>query len=255
MNVLIVEDEALAAERLTHLLKKYDREIQVVDEVDTVKRAVDALEKHNDIDLLFLDIQLSDGKSFEIFDKVPYEGPVIFTTAYDRYSLRAFEWHSIDYLLKPLTYEALETALNKYKKIHATGHMSPINLEALKSLIARDDEKYKKRFIVKFGANLHFKPVEDIACFYADGKIVYLHLKETHRKFILDHSLEELESHLLNPADFFRISRKVIVRLDAITGLKSYPGNRLEVKLSNGLDAPLVVSRERVAAFKEWINS
>ena len=255
MNVLIVEDEELAAERLEGLLQQYDPSIIVLDKLDTAKDAAAFMQSEQDnLDLVFLDIQLADGTSFEIFDKIRYHKPVIFTTAYDQYSLKAFKVNSIDYLLKPVKYEELQGALNKLQTIRESGSEMPkLDYEAIKQLVG-GQQRYKRRFIVKFGNRIQYKPVEDIAFIEADGKIVYISSRSQNRKFIIDHTLEELDSYLLDPEEFFRINRKFILKIDAINDVKSYTNSRLEIKINVPCEQTLIVSREKVRAFKEWLN-
>ena len=257
MNLLIVEDESLAAERIEGLVKRYDPEIQVLDVLDTIEDTVSFLQdKPDEIDIVLMDIHLSDGSSFEVFNHVNYLKPIIFTTAYDQYSLKAFKLNSIDYLLKPVKYEELEAALNKYKQLMSSGGQAPpIDIESIKALIGQQDQPvYKKRFIVKFGNRIQYKAVEDIAYIFAEGKMAYIVLKGNSRKYIIDHTLEELESQLLDPDDFFRINRKFILKIDTINDIKHYTNSRLEIKLNEVCDQQLIVSRERVHSFKDWLN-
>ncbi len=257
MNILIVEDENLAAERIENLLMKYDPGIHVLEVLDTIEDSITFLkDRADDIDLVLLDIHLSDGSSFEIFNHVDYLKPIIFTTAYDQYSLRAFKVNSIDYLLKPVKYEELKAALDKYRKLENTGHpVPPLDLDALRSLVnSAEKPEYKKRFIVKFGSRIQYKPVEEIAYIFAEGKMAYIILKGGSKKYMIDHTLEELESKLLDPNDFFRINRKFILKIDTINDIKHYTNSRLEIKLNEVCEQQLIVSRERVQAFKHWLN-
>ncbi len=250
MKVLIVEDEKLAAERLEEMIRKYDTGITIAGPFDTVQETSQYLTHHNDIDVLFLDIQLADGKSFELFDQTPYFKPVIFTTAYDHYSIKAFKYNSIDYLLKPVRFEELTFALNKFKRLKATDTAEGLTKEFVRELLQAN--VYKKRFLVKQGTRIQYIPVEDISYLFADGKISYLVSKEQ-KQYVIDHTLEELESALLDPGFFFRISRKAIVRIDAIQEIRTQ-NNRVEINLSRVSDFPLVVSRDRLKAFKDWLN-
>lgn len=250
MKVLIVEDEKLAAERLQEMIKQYDNGISIAGPFDTVQETSQYLAHHNDIDVLFLDIQLADGKSFELFDQTPYFKPVIFTTAYDHYSMKAFKYNSIDYLLKPVRFEELTFALNKFKRLNPADRSNGLTKELVRELLQANT--FKKRFLVKQGARIQYITVEDIAYLFADGKISYLVSKEQ-KQYIIDHTLEELESELLDPTFFFRISRKAIVHIDAIQEVRTHD-NRLELNLSKAADFPLVVSRDRLKAFKDWLN-
>jgi len=250
MKVLIVEDERLAAERLEEMIKKYDTGITIAGPLDTVQETSQYLSTHNDVDVLFLDIQLADGKSFELFDQTPYLKPVIFTTAYDHYSLKAFKYNSIDYLLKPVRFEDLTFALNKFKRLNPEERVGVLTKEFVRELMQANT--FKKRFLVKQGSRIQYIPVEEIAYLFADGKISYLVSKEQ-KQFVIDHTLEELESELLDPIFFFRISRKAIVRIDAIQEVRTQV-NRLEINLAQPSDFPLVISRDKLKLFKDWLN-
>jgi DNA-binding LytR/AlgR family response regulator len=250
MKVLIVEDEKLAAERLEGLIKQYDTEITIAGPLDTVQETTHYLAANNDIDILFLDIQLADGKSFELFETMPYHKPVIFTTAYDHYSLKAFKYNSIDYLLKPVRFEDLTFALNKFKRLNPGDKIGILTKELARELMQANP--YKKRFLVKQGTRIQYIPVEEIAYLFADGKVSYLVSKEQ-KQFIIDHTLEELEADLLDPTYFFRVSRKHIVRIDAIREIRTHT-NRYEVTLLQPTELPLVISRDKLKSFKDWLN-
>ncbi len=256
MNVLIVEDEALACERLEKMLAEYDPGINVLYSTDTVKDATVFMDTHRDnLDLVFLDIQLADGKSFEIFTKIDYPKPVIFTTAYDEYALKAFKLNSIDYLLKPVKAEELASALNKFKELSIEKIQAPmIDKELLSNILSQHSTRYKQRFLVKIGSRIQFRNATEAACFYAEDKICYLIVRPSGKKYMIDHTLEELSADLLDPRQFFRISRQHIVNIDTIQEVKSYQNNRLELVLNIPYDEKLVVSRGRTADFKDWLN-
>ena len=254
MKAIIIEDESLARERLRDLINRYDRNIQIIAEFDSVEESVAYLLENDNFDLLFLDIQLSDGLSFEIFNHVEIVKPIIFTTAYEEYSIQAFKVNSIDYLLKPIDFEDLKKALVKYNKIiQSREQFIPSDYSQIAKILD-DNKRYKKRFIVKLGSKIQFKEANQIACIYAEGKIVYIVLNDGGKKYMIDHTLEELDGFLLDPSDFFRINRKFIVRIDAIKELKSYINNRLKVFLHVDNDMEMIVSRERVGSFKKWLN-
>lgn len=253
MNALIIEDEQLAADRLSTLIKKSKRDIEVLDQFDTVRDTVDYLSKFKaNVDILFCDIQLADGLSFNIFEQINIEVPVIFTTAYDEYSLKAFKVNSIDYLLKPIRYEELEKALDKYQTIHANKQytIDP----ALFKRYFESETNYKERFLVKGGNKYYHKPISEITYFSSDNKIVYLHDHQPNKKYITDFTLEELTKKHLDPKQFFRISRKFIVNIDSIDVINPYLNQRLILQLKNEHIDELVVSREKVASFKEWFD-
>ncbi|HMP98385.1 MAG TPA: LytTR family DNA-binding domain-containing protein [Cyclobacteriaceae bacterium] len=254
MNVLIVEDEVLAAERLEELIKKVDPNVDVLAQLDTVKDTVAYLENNPPPDLIFLDIQLADGKSFEVFEQVNCQVPVIFTTAYNNYSIKAFKHNSVDYLLKPIKWDELQYAMQKFNKLWISKQKTVFDYKALANAFADMQQRYKKRLLVKYGSRLVFQNVDEIACFYAEGKTVYMIAGQGGKKFLIDYSLDELESTQLNPEKFFRISRKHIVRDEAITEIRTFAGNRLALKLNVPSEQELVVSREKVQAFKSWLN-
>ncbi len=249
MNILIVEDEPLASERLRSLILQYDSDLTIVDELDAVEEVVSFLQSKPSLDLVFLDIQLSDGLSFEIFDQVLMPCPVVFTTAYDQYALQAFRVHGIDYLLKPIGTEELHGALDRVRKLSAQPEP-----ELLQQVHRQLTTRYQSRFLVKVGDSYQPKPIDDIAYFYADGKVTYLVSKSNQRRYILDHTLEQLENELLDPHRFFRINRKFMIGADSIQEVRSYLNGRLKVMPIVPSEADMIVSRERVATFKSWLN-
>ena len=255
MKAIIIEDESPARERLRDLIGKYQGNIQIIEEFDSVEDSIDYLQRHDDFDLLFLDIQLSDGVSFEIFKHVEIVKPVIFTTAYEEYSIQAFKVNSIDYLLKPINFDDLQASLDKYQKIVPsrvpTNHY---DYSEIAKILNMGHKQYKKRFIVKLGSKIQFKATSQIDYIYAEGKIVYIVLKDSNTKYMIDHTLEELEGFLLDPSAFFRINRKFIIKIDAIRELKSHHNNRLKVFLHKDSDMEMIVSREKVSSFKRWLN-
>ena len=255
MNVLIVEDEGLAAERLEKLLNDYDPDIKVLQIIDTVKdAAVFMRNNENKLDLVFLDIQLADGKSFEIFNKINYSKPVIFTTAYDEYALKAFKINSIDYLLKPIRLEELEAAVQKFKKLTANkSQIITLDEELIRTMLLKGTKAYKQRFLVKFGNRIQFKNTSEVAYFSAEDKICHLYLIPLSKKYLIEHTLEELDNTLLDPDKFFRINRQVIINIDAIKEVNSNK-NSVEVLLTVPCESKLKVSRGRIADFKNWLN-
>ncbi len=253
MNVMIAEDEALAAEQLVSMIDRYDNQIKVVHQVDTVSDAVQFLKSNPKIDLILLDIQLADGKSFEIFESVQTDLPIIFTTAYDEYALHAFKLHSIDYLLKPIQFEALSQALDKFKRLQSKGTIHHDTLRDLRALIQEKSNSFKQRVVIKTGNKLQFKPVEDVAYFFAEGKEAYVVTQSDNKRFLVSYTLEELEAQL-DPDDFFRISRKYIVRADAIAEVKGTIATSVDVRLKNANHPILAVSRDKVSLFKKWID-
>lgn len=254
MNVIVVEDEQLASERLIELIHQCDSRINVVSQMDSVQEVVEYFKSGKSADLIFLDIQLADGKSFEIFDRVKVDIPIIFTTAYDQYALQAFKLLSIDYLLKPIQLIEIQRALDKIVRYpRASAALNNADLAKLKDIIHSSEQTFKERLLIKSGNKLYYKSTQDVAYFFADGKTAYLLGKKDNRKNIIDHTLEELET-LLDPKQFFRISRKFIVNVDAIAEIKGLISTRLEVKLHQPCEHELLVSRDRVADFKKWLD-
>ena len=247
IKALIVEDENPSARRLERLLEKYD--FDVIDKCSSLKETINWLKTNLQPDVLFLDIQLGDGLSFEIFREVTIQCPIIFTTAYDQYAIQAFKFNSIDYLLKPIDEEELVYAIEKLKK-----HQQPLSTNQIKQLVQQTQaqQNYKERFTVKVGEHLKIFKTTDIALFYSSDKANYL-LNKNGRNYLIDQSLEELDS-VLNPSDFFRISRKFIVNYNFISEVIAYSNSRLRVKLAVNIDELLIVSRERVKDFKAWLD-
>jgi DNA-binding LytR/AlgR family response regulator len=250
MKILIIEDESLAAERLQLLLKNYDPSIEVTACIESIEEAVQWLQTKPHPDLLLVDIHLSDGHSFDIFKRVQVQKPVVFTTAYDNYAVDAFQLFSIDYILKPVTAEALAAAINKYKSL-AASFLSTDYQQLAEQLKDNFSARYKNRFIAKVGQRSFFIQATDVAYFMADNKIVYLVDKDGNR-FIINYTIEKLEP-LLDPHDFFRINRKMIINSNVIEQVKPYFNNRLKLTLKRGgSNEDMIVSRERVALFKTW---
>lgn len=255
MKVLIIEDEKPAAEKLELLLKRYDPDIQILTQIVTVEKSIEYLSANQEnIDLIFLDIQLTDGLSFDIFKSVKVEKPIIFTTAFNEYAIDAFKLNSIDYLLKPLSYESLVTAMEKIKSLQNNlpqeKYQSNISLDQIAKLISGKTENYKTRYLVKIGEHIKSISTEDICFFYAEGRTVFIITNEN-RKFIVDNTLEELTNQL-NPEKFFRANRSFIINFDHITDVVVYSTSRLRVKFPHEFEKEIIVSREKVSEFKVW---
>ncbi|MCL3780489.1 response regulator transcription factor [Prolixibacteraceae bacterium JC049] len=251
-RTIIVEDEKPAARRLNRMLEKQG--IQPVAILHSVKTAVEWLRQNKQPELLFLDIQLSDGLSFEIFEQVEVTGNIIFTTAYDEYALKAFKLKSIDYLLKPINEEELTAAIDKYKSF-APAQSSPFSSEqmmAIQQLMTANSQDYKERFTIKVGQHIRSVTTSDIECFFSEEKATYLATTEG-KSLNIDYSLEQLDP-LLNPKQFFRINRKFIINIDAIADIVVYSNSRLKIKLHHFNADEIIVSRERVKLFKEWLD-
>lgn len=249
VQAIIVEDEKPAARRLQRMLEKLD--VKVVTTLHSVEEARRWFPENEHPDLVFLDIQLSDGLSFEIFESTEVHSPIIFTTAYDEYALQAFKLNSIDYLLKPLDDEELAAALEKFKKNHFS-NQKEIDFKTLKTLLNLPGSDYKKRFSIQVGQHIKLVNIEDVCSFYSENKGTYLQTCDD-RTYLLDSSLEKLETEL-DPKTFFRVNRKFIISLKSIKDILTYSNTRLEVKLKDIDHDQIVVSRERVRDFKEWIS-
>ena len=250
MNVLIVEDELPATERLKLLLKQYDPSIQVAGILESIEETVHWLKTQPHPDLLLMDIELSDGHSFEIFRQVRLDRPVIFTTAYDNYAINAFQHFSIDYILKPVTAEALATGIHKYRVM--SNAFYPPNYNGWAQNVKENfTQHYKDRFLSKVGQRIFFIQTNDVAYFYADNKTVYL-VDGDGNKFVINYSIEKLET-VLDPYCFFRINRKMIVHSKMVDLVKPYLNSRLKLFFKNiQHDEAVIVSRERVIDFKKW---
>lgn len=254
MKTIIVEDEILAADRLADLIRSVEPSSVIAERFDTVQDTVEFFRAGGKADLLFMDIQLADGKSFEVFNHVDIQIPIIFTTAYDQYALEAFKTHSIDYLLKPVQKEELERAIGKYKSLSKSASgFGEKEIEVLRQLLRQSAGGYKERIMIKSGNKLQYRPVDSSAYFYADGKAVYMAVRGEGTRYLIDHTLEELEQ-ILDPKMFFRISRKFLVNFNAIAELRGLVSSKLEIKLNQPCEHELVVSRERAADLKAWLD-
>lgn len=247
MNAIIIEDEKPAARRLQRML--LENGIQITTMLHSVQTATEWLLNNPQPELIFLDIQLSDGLSFEIFEEVEIASSIIFTTAYDEYALKAFKLNSIDYLLKPIDEEELKTSITKFNKLQ---QKSSVNIEQLKSIFKPTTNTYKNRFTVKIGQHIKIISVREITCFYSENKTTYIKTNDK-RDYIIDLSLEELENQL-SPELFFKINRKLIVNINAIEDIISYSNSRLKLVIRNFTNFEPIVSREKVKDFKNWLE-
>lgn len=254
MKILIIEDEPFARSELVRLLKATGRDFEILGELDTVEDSVKWLKTHRLPDLIFLDIQLADGISFEIFRQVEVNTPIIFTTAYDEYAISAFQLNSIDYLLKPIRQEALEKALRKLDTLRqgAGKAESGIRPEQLESILSQLQGPYKSRILVRLGDQLKSVDVSEVAYFYAEDDIVFLYLKGRSR-YIVDRSLNDLEG-ILDPKAFFRITRNCIATIGSIKKVSKYFNSRLLVELDPPAPDKLLVSRVRVPDLLLWMD-
>lgn len=251
MNIIIIEDEKPAARLLQRKLEKLGLKINSM--LHSVEESIHWFNDNPHPDLVFLDIQLSDGLSFEIFESVTIKSAIIFTTAYDEYALRAFKLNSIDYLLKPIDEDELEAAVIKFKTRNSSSPNLSLDFEMIKKMLVNPiDKTFKKRFTIKMGQQLKMIAIEEVECFYSENKGTYLHTFDN-RDYLLDTTLEQLETEL-DPAAFYRVSRKFIIPLKAIKEIQLHSNSRLKVILPTYKDDEVIVARERVNDFKEWLG-
>jgi len=253
MRILIIEDEELAVKKLQKALAGTDAGAQVVGTADSIKSSVEWLQQNPAPDLILMDIELADGQSFEIFNQIEVKSPVIFTTSYDEYALKAFKVNSVDYLLKPVQKEELQAALNKFNKLRSNGKPD-INIESLVKELQQklQHKEYRKRFLVKHAQKLVSIEVDDIAYFYSDGRLNFFKTTDN-RKFVVDYTMDELED-MLDPEKYFRISRSFYVSIDSVDKIDDYFGNRLILGVKPVVDKEALVSREKVTEFKKWLG-
>lgn len=251
-SVLIVEDEPEAARRLETLIRQLIPQAMVLATLDSVKRSVSWLAANPAPDLIFMDIQLADGLSFQIFDRSQVKSPVIFTTAYDAYALKAFKVNSIDYILKPVDRTDLETALKKLETLTLRKPHAPDLLASIGEAVQMLTRQYKSRFVIKVGEHLKSIEVSDIHFFFSLDKTTFAKASDR-RQHIIDFSLEQLED-ILDPRQFFRVNRKYIISAASIQDMISYTNSRLKLKLKLCEDDDIIVSRERVQDFKDWLD-
>jgi DNA-binding LytR/AlgR family response regulator len=253
MKILIVEDEDLAVKKLQKTLAAVDQSAMVVGVAESIRSTVDWLKSNPTPDLILMDIELADGQSFEIFNLFEVQSPVIFTTSYDEFALKAFKVNSVDYLLKPIQKDELEAALNKLQKLRGV-EKQELNLDNLiKELQQKlQPKEFRKRFLVKNGQKLVSIEVDDIAYFFSDGRLNFFKTKDN-KKFVVDYTMDELDE-MLNPEEFFRISRSFYVSIESIDKIDDYFGNRLILQLHPSVDKEALVSREKVSDFKKWMG-
>lgn len=251
MTTIIIEDEKPSARRLSRLLA--DLGVVVTTMLHSVEESIEWFTSNDHPDLIFLDIQLSDGLSFEIFDAVEVHSAIIFTTAFDEYALQAFKLNSIDYLLKPIDEEELEVAVKKYRTRRPVPQKMALDFEDIKRLLVDPLEReYKKRFTARVGQHLKIINADEVECFYSENKGTYAATSDG-RNYLLDTTLENLESEL-HPKTFFRVSRKFYVNVDHVKDIISYTNSRLQIKLNRYSEQEIIVSRERVSDFKLWLE-
>jgi len=252
MRILIVEDEKPAAKRVAQLIRKFRPNYTILEMLDSVEGTVQWLAEESAPDLIFMDVQLADGLSFDIFSETDVRAPIIFTTAYDQYMQQAFKVNSVDYLLKPIDPKEMEAALDKYEKYHISGTPMNHSIGVTQLLATLSQKVYKKRFLVKIGQQLTYLLVADIAYFYSKDGLVFA-CQQSGKRHNIDYTLDQL-TEVLNPSDFFRINRKIVIRLSAIHKIHTYFNSRLQLELTPRTDLETIVSRERVGDFKKWLD-
>jgi len=259
MNILIVEDEDLAVKKLEKTLAGVDEQSKIAGVTDSIASTVEWLEDNPAPDLILMDIELADGQSFEIFNRTQIKSPVIFITSYDEYALKAFKVNSIDYLLKPVQKDDLANALEKFKnmkgmyKKESSNSTMPGMDELVKELQKKlQPKEYRKRFLVKHGQKLISIDVDEIAYFFSDGRLNFFKTTDN-RKFIVDYTMDELEE-MLNPDQYFRISRSFYISVESVEQIHDYFGSRLLLNLKPAVDKEAIVSREKVSDFKKWMG-
>lgn len=253
MEILIIEDEQPGAEKLIRLLKSIDPSIQIVGNTRSIKSSVEWLLQHKHPDIILLDIELTDGQSFEIFNHVTIKSMVIFTTSYDEYALQAFKVNSVDYLLKPIKKEELKNALNKYQQWKLSFSSSILNIEHLiNGLKQQQTKSWRTRFLVKMGQKLVSVETSDIAYFYADGRLTYF-LTWNKQKHIVDYTIEELEE-MLDPKQFYRANRAFIIHIKSVSQIHNYFSGKLKLEMLPATDKEVLISREKASDFKEWMG-
>ncbi|PKP38839.1 MAG: DNA-binding response regulator [Bacteroidetes bacterium HGW-Bacteroidetes-15] len=253
MKVVIIEDEAFAALRLKKMILDFNPEIKILAELESVAESVKWFKSNPEPDLIFLDIHLEDDLSFAIFEQVNISSPVIFTTAFDEYAIKAFKLKSIDYLLKPIVHEELAAALKKYEQFSGL-HTNSVDLQSLYNLLTNKDIKYRERFSISIGTKIKMVEVADIAYFYVLDKGVYLRTFQGN-SYNVDFTLDKLEE-MLNPSSFFRINRKYLVNIASINNMVAYSRGRVKLELNPKADDEFetIVSIDRSGEFKKWLN-
>ncbi len=252
MRFLVIEDEKLAADRLIGMVKEIIPEAVLVGQADSVKSSVRWLQGNPAPDLVFMDIQLADGLSFKIFDFIKVEAPVIFTTAYNEYAINAFKVNSVDYLLKPIDRQELQQAIGKFNRLFKKEEKVLLDNAVMHKIVQMFSNPYKARYVVKVGEHLRHIGIEEVAFFHSMEKETFLNTFSG-KCYGLEYSLDQLEQ-LTDPKNFFRINRKYLVNLKAIKDIISYSGSRLKLKISDRDDEDALVSREKVAEFKNWLE-
>jgi two-component system, LytTR family, response regulator LytT len=257
MKIFIVEDEELAVRKLQKTLQALGNDLEVVGTADSISTSIEWLQSHPQPDLILMDIELADGQSFEIFNLMEVKSPVIFTTSYDEFALKAFKVNSVDYLLKPIQKDELEAAISKFRNMKQAygsparddGQITALVKELQQTLQHKD---YRKRFLVKYMQKLISVEVDRIAYFYSDDRLSFFKTFDD-KKYVIDYTIDEIEN-MLDPDQFFRINRAFLVSVKSIDQIHDYFGNRLKLNLKPNIDKEALVSREKVSQFKDWMG-
>lgn len=254
MNIAIIEDERPASEMLEKLIREIDPATRVMACLPSIKKSIEWLKvNQNEVDVLFMDIQLTDGLCFEIFRKIEVTRPIIFTTAYDEYAIEAFKVNSIDYLLKPIKIDELTRSIKKLRSLRPEFQSrNNSDFQELINLLSQKRQTYPPRIMIKVGEHIKSIKLDDTIMFFAEGRTVFIVTSEK-RKYIVDYTLEEL-TNILDPKIFFRCNRTYIVSINAITDVVVYSNTRLRIRLPREFEDEIIISRERVAQFKSWFG-
>lgn len=252
IQTLIIEDESAAAKRLQKMLLQLVPDMSVIAVIVSVKSAVEWFKKNPAPQLVFMDINLADGNSFDIFKQVQVEAPIIFITAYDQFAIDAFKVNSVDYLLKPIKIDALTAAIEKFKKLYYQKNIPPINIQQLLADVQQPQPQYKERFVIRYGDHIKSIETADIAYFYTQNRGSYAITKDG-KRHLVDYNLDQLET-LLSPTLYFRINRQFIIGYNAIAAMSAHTKSRVLIQLQPVCATDTIVSSERAAAFKAWLN-
>ncbi|GAB2671927.1 LytTR family DNA-binding domain-containing protein [Flavihumibacter cheonanensis] len=253
MDILIIEDEQLGVEKLMRLIKSIDESIQIVGNTRSIKSSVEWLMQHEHPDIILMDIELTDGQSFEIFSHLSIKSMVIFTTSYDEYALQAFKVNSVDYLLKPIKKEELKNALDKFQEWQLKFSSPSVNIkELINGLRQQQPKSWRSRFLVKQGQKLVSIETSEIAYLYAEGRLSYF-ITWDKQKFVLDYTIEELEE-MLDPQQFYRANRAFIIHIKTVSQIHNYFNGKLKLELQPATDKEVLISREKAAEFKDWMG-
>jgi DNA-binding LytR/AlgR family response regulator len=251
MKVVLIEDEETASARLKKILYEVDKSIEVVAMLESIEASVSWLQINPMPSLIFADIQLADGPSFEIFRKVKVTAPVIFITAFDNYALQAFRFNGIDYLLKPIKKAEVEQSLTKFENLRSSGQAPLMDYQEILSAISNRKNNFQKRLVIRIGQNIRMLEISEVAYFYTEERIAFACIRDN-KRLPLDFTLDELEE-ILDPAEFFRINRQFIIHIKSIENMFSYSKSRIKIILKPAIETETIVSAERSAEFKEWL--